>query len=197
MQQHSRNFAQQSLTFRLAMFPQPGRDGLQILIVISRVAEKLKGALGGNMLEQDAQLGGVEAAGGGDAEGSVGGKTGGDDAMEACPAAAEKEDLQAALEARMHSAVARFKGVAQRGHGGGLHHPKKRARDRRKDVGMFVRVQVRDADTGSLNLANLRESLAFNLLLPDPPQQEITDKVGQFGAKGSSIGAEQGGNCLR
>ena len=169
MQQDSRNFTQQGLTFDLSMFPQPGGDGPQVLIVIARVANKLKGAMGGNLLEQGAQFDGVQAAGGGDAEGSVGGEARRDDALEAGAELAEKENLQATFQARLHSAVRRFKGVAQGRYGGGLHHPKKSARNWRKDVGMFVRVQVGYADAGSLNLANLGQSLAFNLLPADPP----------------------------
>ena len=197
MQQHSRNFIQQSLTLGLAMFPQSSGNCLQILVVVARVAEQLKGALGRNMLEQGAQFGGVQAAGGGNAERSVGGETGRNDAMEAGAEAVEKEDLKAALHACMPSAVRWLKGVTQRSHRCDLHGAKKGTRDRRKDVGMLVRVQVRDADAGALNLANLGQDLAFNLFLPDSPHQEITDKVGQFGAKGPLIGAEQGGDRLR
>ena len=163
IQEHYGNFAEQSHALRLTMLPKASGDRIEVCVVVSGVAENLKGALGGDVLEECTQFAGIKAAGGGDAEGSAGGEAGWDDAMESGLEAVEKGDLQAALEAGMAPGVCWFEGVAQGSDRGGLHNPEKGAGHRRKDVGVLVRVQMRDTNAGVLNFANLGQGLTLDL----------------------------------
>src|ERR1700722_16953524 len=58
--------------------------------------------------------------------------------------------------------LARAEGVTNRAHAAGPCRAQQRLQHRRKQVGMFVSIEVRDMDAGRLQLADLRARLGFD-----------------------------------
>ncbi len=81
--------------------------------------------------------------------------------------------------------------------GAAFRNLEKRPRDGRKQMSMFVRVDVCDVDAGVLKLFYLRESLTFDIVPTDLAAQQSLDEVEERGAKGLAIRPKKGWDALR
>ena len=107
------------------------------------------------------ERGGVEMAGGGDADGSVGGEDVGAADLrvrfELFVKAAEELDLEAAeaVAVAEGEAPALLEWIADGVDGGALGYTQERARDGREEVSVFVGVEVCDVDASLLKFLDL------------------------------------------
>ena len=141
-------------------------------------------------------------AGGGDAEGSVGGEDVAvmdlGDALEARLHAIDEAQDQAADWASVAEAAGPLglEGVADGADGGALGEVEERARDGGEDVSVLVRVEVGDVDAGALELLDLGEGFALDVVFADVAAEEGLCEVDDAGAKGFAVAAEEGGDAL-
>ena len=67
-------FGEEGVAFDVAMGAEAGGDAVEIAVVVAGMAAELEGSVGGHGVENLVEGLGVEVAGGGDADGSVGGE---------------------------------------------------------------------------------------------------------------------------
>ncbi len=90
----------------------------------------------------------------------------------------------------------RLEGIADGADGAALGDAQQRAGDGREEVGVFVGVEVGDADAGALQLLDLGEGFALDLVFADRAAEERLDEVEQRGAEGFAVGAKEGGDAF-
>jgi len=177
-----------------------GGDAVEVGVVVAGVAAEFVGSCVGEGLEDFVERGGVEVAGGGDSDGSVGGEdVGGAElrvGFELFVEAAEELDLEAAeaVAVAEREAPVLLEWVADGVDGGALGDAEEWAGDGREEVGVFVGVEVGDGDTGALELLDLGEGFALDVFFVDLAAQECLDEVEERGAEGFAVGAEEGGD---
>jgi hypothetical protein len=86
--------------------------------------------------------------------------------------------------------------VADGGDGVALGEAEERSGDGREEVGVFVGVEVGDADAGSLEVLDLGEGFALDVVFADDAAEERLDKVEERGAEVFAVGAEESGDGL-
>ncbi len=116
-------------------------------------------------------------AGGQDADGAVGGGEAGgaDEAAEGGVVQVERGDGDVAEEGsggRGAARPGRFKGIADGGDAAGAGSAEQRVEDAGKDVGVLVRVDMRNAEAGGLEAANLRSGFGFDFCGADAAAYE-------------------------
>jgi hypothetical protein len=144
----------------------------------------------------------VEVAGGGDADGPVGGQ----DVviadlglpLEGGLEAAEEFDLKAAeaIAVAEGEAPGLLKGLADGVDGEPIGEAEERAEDGGEEVGVFVGVKVGDVDSGALEFLYLRCGFAKDVYFADVAEKEGLEKVDERGAEGFAVGADEGGDSL-
>ena len=70
----SGDFGEEGVAFDVAVGTEAGGDAVEVAVVVAGVADEFKRAFGGDGVEYFAEGLGVEVAGGGDADGAVGGE---------------------------------------------------------------------------------------------------------------------------
>jgi len=166
------------------------------------MAAEFEDAFGGERVEGFGEGLGVELAGGGDAEGSVGGEDVGvmdlRDALEAGLQAGDKTDEQATEWASVAEAAGPLglEGVADGSDGGALGEVEERAGDGGEDVSVFVCVDVGDVYAGALEFLDLGEGFALDVVLVDVAAEESLGEVNDAGAEGFAVASEEGGDAL-
>ena len=91
----------------------------------------------------------------------------------------------------------RLEGVTNSSDGTALGDMQQRSRDGREEMGMFVGVNVSDVDSGALELLNLGECFALDIVFADGSTEKGLDEVEEGWPEGLAVGAEQGGDALR
>jgi hypothetical protein len=155
------------------------------------MADELPGAIG-NRLQQCIERGAVEVASRGDADGTASGE----DSVrrdrwkcfEAAAAGPEGADEEAAACASAERCgPAWLEGIADAADAGLLERTDDWAGDARQQVGVFVRVDVGKREASALELLDLREGLALNVVLADGAAKNAQCEVAERAAEGAAI----------
>jgi len=204
MQAEGGNHGEEGGALDVAVGAQARGDAVEVAVVVAGVAAELEGdGLRRQGVEDGVQRGLVEIAGGGDADGSAGGEDARAAdlglAVEAGVKAPEEADLEAAqgaaaVERGERDAPGLLEGVADGADACAFGGAEQRARNGGEEVGVFVRVEVRDADAGGLQFGDLGEGFALDLVFVDVAAQEGLREVEEGGAEGGAIAAEERGD---
>jgi hypothetical protein len=190
---------EESVKLDLALGAEAGGDGVEFAVIVAGMADKLPDAVG-HVSEELLERGGGEIAGGGDADGAVGGADRGGAylavVVETGAEAAEQLDLKAAEASAVAEGEAPgvLEGIANGADGVGFGDAQERARDPGEEVGVLVGVEVGDANAGALELVELGKGFALDLGLADLAAEEGLEEIEEGGAEASAVGAEKGGN---
>jgi peptidoglycan/LPS O-acetylase OafA/YrhL len=187
--------------FDFAGGAEAGGDGVEGAVVVAGVGDELPEAVGHGG-EELAEGGFVEAAGGGDAEGSGGGEDFvAADLREGVEAGAEGgEEFE--LEAAEGVGVADgerpglLEGVADGGDAAAFGDEEESAGDGGEDVGVLVGVDVGDVDAGALEALDLGGGFADDVFFVDLAEEGGEEEVGEGGAEGFGVAAEEGGDAV-
>jgi hypothetical protein len=187
--------------FDFAGHSEAGADGVEVAVVVARMADKFPEAVGhgGEDLVED---GGVELAGGRDADGAVGGQDFVVADLGEGSEAGFEEGHEGDLEASHEVAVAEFEGprffegVADGAYAGALADVEKGTRDGGEDVGVLMRVDVGDVDAGALEVLDLGEGFDGYLVFGDFAAEDGEEEVWEGGAEGLGVGTEEGGDAM-
>jgi hypothetical protein len=145
----------------------------------------------------------VEVAGGGDADGSVSGEDVGFADLglvfEMGFEAAEEFDLETAnaVAVAESEAPGLFEWVTNGADGAAFGDAKKGTGYGGEEVGVLVGVEMGDVDAGALELLNLSDGFAFDIVFADGAAEKGLDEVDEGGAKVFAIGADEGGDGFR
>lgn len=188
-----------------AGFAKAGADAVEMLVRVTGVDDELPDRVGlipwkGG--KQGAEgCGDVGGASSEDADGSLGGGEAGnaDEAMKGGPMQAECSDGEAAQGRGAGSGAsspAGLKGIADGSDLAGAGGAEERAQDARKKMGVLVGVDVRDAEAGGLEAADLRGSFGLDFSVANAAAVEIGGEAAETGTERMAVGAE-GGDLLR
>ena len=202
MQGDCGDFGEQRLALDVAMGAEAGGDAVEVAVVVAGMAAEFEGALGGHGVKNLVEGFGVEVAGGGDADGSVGGE----DVrvadlglvFEAGFEAAEEFDLETAnaVAVAESEAPGLLEWVTNGADGAAFGDAQQRAGDGREEVGVLVGVDVGDVDAGALELLDLGEGFALDVVFADGAAEESLNEVDERGAKVLAVGAEERGDAF-
>lgn len=193
---------EEGIALDVAVGAEAGLDTVEVGIVVAGVAAELEDSFGGKRCEDGGEGGGVEIAGGGDADGPAGGVDVGvanlREAEEGGEAAVEDRDLQAAEGASVSEGAdpGGLEWVADGADGAALGEVQERTGDGREEMSVFVGVEVGDVDSGTLESLDLGEGLALDVVLGDAAAEERLNEVGEAGTEGLAVGAEEGWDAL-
>jgi len=180
---HGGDYGEESLHLDLTMGTEASGDPIEIGVVVAGMADELEGAGFRKGREYLGKSGACEIPGGGDAQSPVGGVNVGKvkfvESVETRPETVEEGELHTAFETSVRELLreGRLEGVADGGDGGVLEDTEKGASDGREEVGMFVGVDVSDVYAGALELLNLSESFAFDVIFTDGAAEESLNKI--------------------
>jgi hypothetical protein len=166
-------FGQEGCALDVAVGTEAGRDAVEVAVVVAGMAAELEGALCGHGVQYFVESFAVEVPSGGDADGSVSGEnvTIADLglAFERGLEAAEEFDLEAAnsFAVAESEAPGLLKWVANGADGALFCHAQQRAGDGREQMRVFMGVDVGDFDSSELELLNLGESFATDVVFTD------------------------------
>jgi hypothetical protein len=183
MQSECGDFGEQGVAFDVAMGAEAGGDAVEVSVVVAGMAAELEGALGGYGLQDFVESFAVEIAGGGDADGGVGGE----DVLvvnlglvfEVGLEAAEEFHLQAANAVAVieSEAPGLLEWVTDGADGRALGYAQERTGDGGEEMSVFVGVDVGDVYAGALEFLNLSECFVLYLGFADFAAQESLNKV--------------------
>ena len=185
--------------FGVAGGAKAGGDGVEVGVVVTRVADKFPDAVwhGG---EDGGEGFRVDGAGGGDAEGAVGGEDAAaadlGEGEEAGAQILDGADFEAAKERALAEGEAPglLEWIADGGDAGALGYEEKRAGDCGEGVGVLVRVDVRDGDAVLLDAEDLGVGFLGDVGFMDAAEQEVADEVGELGSETAAVGTEECGD---
>ena len=173
-----RNGGEEGLHLDLAVGAEARDNAIEVGVIVAGMADQLEGALGWEGVEDFCKRGGVEIAGGGDADGALRRE----DlmiadlwvAIEGGLQAVEEADLQATLEAGVGELLGEYglEGIAD---GADVHvfeHTKEWAGDGGEEMCVLVGVHVGDGDAGSLEAGDLGVGFAHNVFFADLTEEE-------------------------
>ena len=156
----------------------------------------------GNGLQQGGERGTVEVACCGDANGSAGCQdvVGGDGrgGLKTPAARLESADEEAPPRASAEGgSPAGLKGIANRADAGLIERANDGTRDTREEMRVLVGVSVGESEAGALELLDLRERFALDLVLPDGAAENTEREVAQRVAEFAAIRSQQRGDSGR
>lgn len=88
-----------------------------------------------------------------------------------------------------------FKGIANGWNRAPMSYAQEWPRDGWEEMSVLVGIEMRNGDTGALQLLNLGECFAFNLVFADNATQESLYEVEERRPEGFAIGAKQRGDA--
>lgn len=197
------NNGEQGLHLDLAMVSKARCDASQVGVVVAGMADELEWALRRDGVHDFRECCPVQVASGRDPKGPLGcldvPRMDRCVALECRPELVQNSDLHSALKTGMREPLRKFwlKRVAYRTDARSLKDVQQRATDPGEEMGVLVSIDVRDRDTGLLQLADLSLGLSFDVALANMTTQQGMYEGQKGRAKAPSVRTDQRWNLRR
>lgn len=203
MQRYGRNLSEEGVALDVAMGAKAGGDAVEIAVVIAGMAAELEGSLRGHGVQDVVEGFVVEVAGGGDSDGSIGGEDllAADLGLLFEPGlkVAEEFDLKAAsaVAVAQSEAPGLLEWMADGVDAVLLGEAQQRSKDSRKEVSVFVGVEMSDFDACEIEFPDLGCGLAFDIVFANLAAQEGLDEVDERRTKGFAVRTDERWDVFR